>query len=117
MGQYLGDDAFSNAAMDSLLLTASSADVVDLIKRGNIKALLGYGKGVDVESSPWRWLADCVASGMQEENAQQLWERLNERPDFAMAVLKRLARNSAGKLEVPTIACRHLYLTSGVAEH
>lgn len=108
IGQHLGDDAFSNSAMNCLLVEDFPTAVVALISRYGIKHCLGNAGLVD-RSGLGKWLVDCVAASSIGDDLDMLWDILESRHGLGKAITKKLLECRGIKVEAPSLAARNVY--------
>lgn len=115
IGQYLGDDAFSNSAMDCLLQEEYSRAAVTFITRNGIKCCLGK-TGSPYHGGLWRWMADCVAAWSERDDFEILWDMLKGRDGLGKAVLEKLVGCRGRRIEAPMFAARDMYQENNEGE-
>lgn len=111
MGHFLGDDAYSNAAMDCMLEAESSPkNLIAMISRNSVQHFLGEDRDIETGSALWCWMVDCIVSELTGSHVDGLWAKVAVRQDFAQAVVKELAEGRGGKLETSMIGNREAYM-------
>lgn len=109
MGHYLGDDSFKDAAMRCLLERVRSPDLVAFVKIQRLSGVLGSVQRNISESGLFRWVVDCVASAINDDDLNDLWNQFAERDDFIIAVVKKLLEFRKTGPRPPTVEDFGLY--------